>query len=221
MRQSGSRGAGAEPTRLGPVEVSAEAAGQPLNVVVHLAEAGGRVFCVGLDLHAVDGQPVTTATVRGLRTAEVIETALAKGRAMLEVFLEGMPDEHSIRPEMTSAAFHATAAIEYRGTPTLNRTRPELGADVEALFTPAPETRKRRGPKPLINDDALRRVVVPAYQMGGHRPVQAVKAALLQSGLLGNRVTIDQARKAVASARVRGFLAPATTGRRSRSEGQP
>lgn len=64
-----------------------------------------------------------------------------------------------------------------------------------------------------IGQDALQRVVAATYRTTPKRPVQAVRAALEESGLLGARVTIDPARKAVAAARARGFIPPAKQGR--------
>lgn len=211
-----------EPPRppLPPIPVRAVSAGQPLTVYVHPAEVGGHVVCVGLDLRADDDGAITTATVRGLRTAEVIESALAQGRDILKVLVEGMPDEQEVTPDLLVEAFRHVGVMEYAGEPSLPAYRPAQDAGVEAYFAP----RRRRGPTPLLDDDALRRIVAPAYRTGGSRPVQAVRAALLDSGVLGDRVSREQAGKAVASARARGFIPPAAGPGRprrvERSEGE-
>lgn len=200
---------------LAPVQVQADAGGQPVTVHVHLADVGGRVVCVGLDVRTTGWQPLTSSTVRGLRTAAIIEDALRQGRQILDVLLEGMPDQHTVSPEVVSAAFAAASVIEVSGPSSLETFRPELAAEVSELFTPAPEDRPRRGPKPALDDDALRRVVAPAYRTGGSKPVRAVLAALEASGHLHPPITIDQARKAVMSARARGFIPPAASSRRT------
>ena len=57
------------------------------------------------------------------------------------------------------------------------------------------------GPKPLLSDELLRTVVVPAYLAGGRAPVRAVQEALAAAGFNNGHVSIDQARKAVSRAR--------------------
>lgn len=176
---------------VGPVQVRTEAAGQPLVVDVHLAQARGRIVCVGLDVRAFtsgDGpngtrplgdewRPITSPVMRALPTATVIEQALSQ-----------------VRDEFGFVFGH------------LDRDKyPELFSQVDGYFTPPAG---RRGPKPAINDETLHDVVAPAYRMGGRRPVQAVKEALEAAGVHKGRVSIDQARKAVAAARAKGFIPP-------------
>lgn len=182
--------------------IRTEAAGQPVDVGVHLAAIAGRVQCVGLDLRTANGKPITTMTVRRLRTAAVIEEAGAQVRDLMKVVLEGVPEGTASDTNLLMQAAAMSSVFDYVGEPA-------PAPKVDQMFEPAP-AKRRRGPRPLLDDDALRGVVAPAYATGGSRPVQAVLQALIGDGRLGGHVTIDQARKAVTSARTRGFIPPAT-----------
>jgi hypothetical protein len=172
-----------------------------VNVHVALVPDEGRFVCVGLDVRSywkrdqgAESVPfsevettnegwaeITSPVMRGLQTAAVVDRALGQVREL-------------------------ASWIRETGTHL-----PEQKAALDALLDGGlvEAEPRRRGPKPLLDDAALRAVVVPAYRTGGRRPVQAVRAALLESGLLGGHVSIDQARKAVAAARARGFIPPA------------
>lgn len=214
-----------------PTEVVID--GEVFWVNVHLAQVDGRYVCVGLDLRSfyeqtpgaseLIGRPldeqraeavirnlkaqrsggeakavmvptnetfveITSPIVRALRTSEVIETAQAPIRDLLRRVAEGFAQDPSLRP----------------------------AADI--IMRPWQQEPPKRGPRPLLDDQALRHVVAATYRVTPKRPVQAVRQALEASGLLGQRVTIDQARKAVAAARARGFIPPAKTGRQRQEE---
>jgi hypothetical protein len=217
-----------EQSYFGALPTTVEINGQEFWVNVHLAEVDGRFVCVGIDLRsfweadpeqlAKTGQPsaptgnvmidtairglqtppearepkrvvlpmndqfveITSPVVRGLRTSEVIEAAQAPLRDVLGRLAEGLAS----RPDFEAMPAH-----------------------VGRLFGPPPAA--RRGPRPQLDDATLRDVVAGTYHLTAKRPVQAVRAALEESGALRPPVTIDQARKAVATARARGFIAPA------------
>jgi hypothetical protein len=224
----------------GQVPTEVEIDGKVFWVNVHLAEVDGRFICVGLDLRsfyeqdlstlgrasqpsetgdrlidatirALEAPPtpdkpkpvmvptndrfveVTSPIVRGLRTSEVIEAAQAPIRDLLLRVTRRM----ATAPELALSPEQA------------DKTR-----EVTEQFWAAPE-RPRRGPRPQLDDAVLQDVVAATYRVTAKRPVQAVRVALEESRALRPPVTIDQARKAVAAARARGFLPPA-----KRSTGQ-
>lgn len=190
---------GARPTE---VEIS----GRNFAVNVHLAWLKGRLTCVGLDVRSfredISGDEtrmeptndtwveVNSPVMRALRTSEVIDAAQEPFRELV-------------------TRFTATFGPPTEGT--------SLANFAESL-SPAP--RAKRGPRPQLDDEALRDVVAATYRVSVRRPVQAVREALETSGLLRPPVTIDQARKAVAAARARGFIPPAERGSK-RQEDQP
>ena len=215
---------------LGPAATEVEIDGKVFWVHVHLADVDGRLVCVGIDLRSfyevdpelsarvdalhnptgdrftdslitqLESSPetrpakplvrptndtfveITSPIVRGLRTSEVIETAVAPMRDLLRRLAKSLQSE---------PGFEAVGSI------------------VESRLEDGPPPGKRRGPQPLLDDAALRDVVAAAYRVATKRPVQAVRQALEESNALRPPVTIDQARKAVAAARARGFIPPA------------
>lgn len=229
---------------IAPVPTRVEIDGQLFSVHVHLAVLRGRIACVGIDLHSFfefdpelhdkvakledpTGDPavdaaltavagwdtpstakaetvmlptnetfveITSPIVRSLRTSEVIESAVAPMRDLLRKIADDL------------------ARLDPRVEPIVNV--------VEEQWGEGSPPGKRRGPRPQLDDTVLREVVAATYRVAGKRPVQAVRKALEESGALRPPVTIDQARKAVAAARARGFIPPAkrTTGQQG---GQP
>lgn len=178
-----------------PLEV--EVAGRQVQVSAHLAMVRGRMTCVGIDVRSFEAPPaiednrddfrplgdewveINSPVVRAVRVAEVIEQAFDRSRGLFRQALDGLTIADDV---------------------------------ITDVFEPTPS--KRRGPKPALSDDVLRTVVAPAYLMAVKKPVVAVRAALDRSGLLpgagpDGRVTPDQARKAVVTARARGFIPPA------------
>jgi hypothetical protein len=233
---------------LGPVPTVVELNGSEFWVNVHLAEVDGRYICVGIDLRSFEeielddlarigassttsfttsgerlihaairrfeappapgkNKPVvipmndrfvevTSPVVRALRTSEVIETAQAPIRDLLLKLADSL--------QTTPASGLG------EGVPQL------LSESLEEPWKPMEQ--KKRGPRPLLDDTALRDIVAVTYRVTAKRPVQAVRVALEESGVLGSRVTIDQARKAVAAARAKSFIPPATRVRKQQEE---
>ncbi|WP_147251479.1 hypothetical protein [Blastococcus sp. TBT05-19] len=194
----------------------AEVGDHVLLVWVHLALVNERVTCVGFDVRsfipkvyeagsAVAGWAhemyptndnyveITSPLIRGLKVAQIIERALTM---------------------MKSKDAWDERFLVAKAPTTVDLSSFDLQSVVDGFFTPA-DAGPRRGPKPQLDDEALRTVVAAAYRTGGRRPVQAVQAALEESGVLRPPVTIDQARKAVAAARARGFIPPAKRGRQA------
>jgi hypothetical protein len=179
-------------------------------VGVHMALVDGRFRCVGIDVRSFvedlgdsprrgvkrltnDGWvAITSPVIRSLRVAEVIERAQRPMRDLLLETVDALTEAHG-RP----ADEPPGQLVDH----VLGRDKP------------------RRGPRPQLDDEALRDVVAAAYRLALNRPVQAVRLALEESGALRRPVTIDQARKAVATARAKGFIPPATPPR-SRQEDQ-
>lgn len=141
---------------------------------------------------------ITSPLLRSVRTAEVIAAAFDASRAAID-----------------GALGHVIEDLKALGVS--DAVADELGPQLEHLLTP--EAPKRRGPKPQLDETALRDVVAQAYLTAARKPVQAVRQALEDSGLLRPPVTPDQARKAVVNARARGFIPPATRAR-TRAEEQ-
>lgn len=168
--------------------------GRPFRVTVHWARVGGRAVCVGLDLRGfdskaerkrniTDAEPVdgtwgeiTSPVVRGFKVAETVEMS-RQNALLLGQWLAAFDDA---TPAQRVAGRRAARAME---------SKPE---------------RAKPGPRPLLDQAALAAVVVPAYQTGGRKPVEAVRQALERHR--GERVTTEQARKAVGRARRQGLL---------------
>lgn len=186
---------------VGPVQVRTQAGGQPLSVDVHLAQVRGRMVCVGLDVRSFEageegstGQPLD-----------------GDWRPITSPVMRALPTATVIEQALGQVRDEFGFVFGH-----LDRDKyPELLAQVEGYFTPPA---RRRGPKPVIDDELLRDVVAPAYRMGGRRPVQAVKTALEAAGVHKGRVSIDQARKAVVAARSRGFIPPYDRGKQGNAE---
>jgi hypothetical protein len=189
-----------------------EIGGAKFRVGVHLAMVRERLTCVGLDVRSFEELPstsgartrrplnpewveVTSPVMRALRTSEVIEAAKVPLRGHIDRTLDGISKLSGPFPKMTATQL-IRGALE------------------------GPEPKRKRGPRPLLSDGTLREVVAATYRIGGRRPVVAVREALETSGALKPPVTIDQARKAVAAARAKGFIPPADRGR-PRQEDQP
>lgn len=175
----------------GPVRVSTDVGGEPLVVDVHLATVNGRVVCVGLD-------------VRTFELDEASERAMPLGGAWRPVtspLMRGLPTATVIESALSQVRGDFDFVLGH-----LDKAKyPDLVSQVEGWFVSG---QKRRGPRPAITDEVLRDVVAPTYRVGGRRPVQAVKEALEAAGVHKGRVSIDQARKAVAAARTKGFIPP-------------
>jgi len=183
-----------------PVPLQVSIGGRDFAADVHLALLQGRLACVGIDLRSflevtdANGQvdrilmnddwvEITSPVVRGLKTSAVVDQALR-------------------RLKDTANVLKAIAGDSLSPLEQLKYTVVGSGALVR------PDTPRRRGPRPQLDDDVLASVVVPAYRVGGHAPTRAVREALESSGVLKAPVTIDQARKAVAAARKKGLIPP-------------
>jgi len=189
--------------------------GHDFAVEVHFAFVRRRFACVGLDLRSFfiakgseqpqrkpqmrltneDWVEITSPVVRGLQTSAVIQKALRKWE-----------NEANLKLETAEGPMPPLEWVKYTviGSGALDR----------------PEKPQRRGPHPQLDDDVLASVVAPAYGIGGHAPTQAVREALQTSGVLKPPVTIDQARKAVAAARKKGFIPPYAHGGKRREAEQ-
>lgn len=195
-----------------------EIGGSKFWVGVHMAHIQGRFCCVGLDVRSFreerqageqtdgggqsprqvlmndDWAEITSPVMRALRTSEVIEAA---------------------QEPLRQAVLKISESFVRKWGPSPSGRTPEEVAS--GRYDPQPV--RRRGPRPLLSDQVLREVVAPTYLLSAHKPVQAVRVALEESEVLGSRVTIDQARKAVAAARARGFIPPARrTARQQRGQ---
>jgi hypothetical protein len=196
-----------------PTQVSI--GGHDFAVEVHIAFVRGRFACVGIDLRSFsieegseeaqkksqillvneDWVEITSPVIRGLQTSAVIQKALREWQ-----------DTANLKLETAGRSMPPLEWVKYTviGSGALNR----------------PENPQRRGPHPQLDDDVLASVVAPAYGVGGHAPTQAVREALQTSGVLKPPVTIDQARKAVAAARKKGFIPPYAHGGKRREAEQ-
>jgi len=196
-----------------PTQVSI--GGHDFAVEVHFAFVRGRLACVGIDLRSFfieegseeaqrkpqmllmneDWVEITSPVVRGLQTSAVIQKALREWE-----------DEANLKLETAEGPMPPLEWVKYTviGSGALDR----------------PENPQRRGPHPQLDDKVLASVVAPAYGIGGHAPTQAVRKALQTSGVLKPPVTIDQARKAVAAARKKGFIPPYAHGGKRRGAEQ-
>jgi hypothetical protein len=174
-------------------------ADRPFSVTTHWASVNGKAVCVGIDVRSftskrgdgsdakpVDGtwSEVTSPVVRALPVATAVEQG-RRDMLGLSWYLEWSEDITAAQRQAAEAVTAAAAAKPQRGKP---------------------------GPKPRVTDDILREVVAPAYRGGGRRAAQRVREALEQHR--GELVTIDQASKAVAKARRRGFLPAYERGRK-------
>lgn len=214
-----------------PTEVVIE--GKVFWVNVHLAQVDGRFVCVGLDLRSFYEPTPGVAEIAGeapsaQRTQAVIRHLRAQ-RSDGEAPTVVVPTNDTF-VEITSPivrALRTSEVIETAQAPIRELLRQvadtfvrEMGLQGAADVILGPWQREvpKRGPRPLLDEQALRDVVAATYRVSPKRPVQAVREALESSGLLGSRVTIDQARKAVMAARARGFIPPAK--RPARTEGE-
>jgi hypothetical protein len=173
--------------------------GARFQIRVYFGEVGGRMVCVGIDLHAFekerDGLPewaeeLNSPRWRALPVAETVET---QRKLLLDTAQASLvqPERWGLTTSKDRAAMRATVKR------------------IESLNPPS-----GRGRKPLLSAEHLVEVVAPAYRGGGRKPVQAVREALEAAGVAGagpsGEVTIDQARKAVARARHAELLPPTT-----------
>lgn len=205
---------------LGGYLTTTQVDGQPLEVTVHFARVRGRMTCVGLDVRsftfAAGAEPpavmstilpvgmnltkITSSVLRGVKTAEVVDAAAAK-------LSSGILDAIDARTEELLQAGAPVAVAE--------EVRPRVDAILERPV-------RRRGPIPQLNDTVLRDVVAQTYLNAARTPAQAVREALKTSDLTKDifkgHVSDDQARKAVAAARRRHFIPPATQPRQHREE---
>jgi len=172
----------------GRLGTTAESHGKTFYVTVHWGTVEGQVVCVGLDL-------------RSFRSKNSEACDLFDAKPITGGWTEiTSPVVRGFRTaEIIEFARVATRDLAAWAAPD----RPEIARSYAA------EARNRRGPTPQLDDDAIERIVAPAYRGGGRKPVQAVRQALEASGLLRSPVTIDQARKAVMRARKQGALPPA------------
>ena len=176
----------------GVVPVIQEIGDSRFYVGVHLALVRDRLVCVGLDLRALNlGDSLLTAPM-DLGNGDWLEitSPVLRGLSLSETIDQALATYRGMLGELHASTGNAgTTRGEEPGTAT---TEP-----------------KRRGPRPQLDDETLRRIVAAAYRVGGRRPVQAVKEALEATDTLPGPVTIDQARRAVVRARARGFIPPA------------
>lgn len=161
--------------------------GQTFQVRVHWAQREGRMVVVGLDLRAFHSEaeaPAVQAILQGDQNiwftgAEVSVKVL---RAMK--FSEALDQSRAtLLNHLDRAPARAPEDVTSRAA-----TRDAVGG-----------ARRRPGPKPLVSEEMLAQVVAPAYRRAVRRPVEAVREALEVA--LGERVTREQASKAVQRAR--------------------
>jgi hypothetical protein len=205
---------------LGGWPTTVEVNGRQLEVTAHFAIVGGRMTCVGLDVRSfwspigfrppedkeqifpvgLEWTEITSPLLRGVRTAEVIESAYETSGSAIRSVLDSV-----------------VGSLKEAGVP--DGVADQMGPQLDALITKDIPGR-RRGRKPLLDDDVLRDVVAKTYQEAPRKPVQAVREALAAAvPAYKGAVSPDVARKAVATARARGFIPPANSGRQ-RQEGR-
>lgn len=171
-----------------------------LRVTVHFALVEGQLTCVGLDIHAFTSPD-------GFRPPKNAERKVVPiGGDYVKIT---SPLIRKLRvAEMVEAAMEQARGVMTR---ILEDWGPELGSvgdsNWQRMFGEQP---RKRGPKPVLDDAALRDVVAVAYRSAASKPVQAVRRAMAeQVPFYKGTVTPDQARKAVVAARARGFIPPA------------
>lgn len=168
-------------------------------VRVHWARIGGRARVVGIDLRSFDAVGESRSLERRLRhSAE----SLPQNDGLLEVnttVLRGLRLAEVVESSRSTILDSLTTA-----PPAPSRQQAAARRKASEQLAP----KRQRGPTPRLNDDDLRTIVAPAYGSGGAKPVEVVREALLRSGRLGPLVTKEQARKAVAKAREKGFIPP-------------
>lgn len=176
---------------LGAYAHDTEIDGRPFVVFVHWARVDGKAVPVGLDLRCyIDYDPGDgkrhVGPIHGQWT-EITSPLIRKVRVAEEI-----EKSRQLAPEkLTKWNDDAVTAAQ----------RKALADTAEAFAQPK---RPKRGPAPLWTDEVITSVVAPTYLNAGPRPVDAVRRALEEHA--GQRVTKEQARKAVARARARGVL---------------
>ncbi len=175
----------------GVFPVVTEVRGVRIYVGVHLATVGRRLRCVGLDLRSLNVEDVLLPGPMDLGNGDWVEigSPVLRGLPLTDVLERALGTYRTYLDTVRSG---------------MDEFEDEVGSSDRAS-----STRKRRGPRPQLDEGALERLVAPAYLMGGRRPVQAVRDELERSGALQPPVTLDQARKAVARARDLGLIPPA------------
>ena len=172
----------------GRTSVPVEIDGVPFQATVHWAIVGGRARCVGVDLRSFTSKNSARADLSDARPVgggwAEITSPVMRGLRVAEVIAESKQD--------TALLQQMVAAL-----PAVQR---------RALGAPVGQTRGKPGPRSRWTDELLREVVAPAYRLGGRQPAKAVQEALEKR--LGELITRDMARKAVARARVAGYLPP-------------
>lgn len=199
---------------IGGYPTTIEANGQPLDVTVHFARVGGRMTCVGLDIRSfrsfgsnppegmsrllpvrMNLTEITSPLLRAVPTATVIEKASADFRSGILGALDRQVGDLN--------GMGVLGALAGAGRPQVN------------AILDGPSAR-RRGPKPQLDDTALRDVVARAYLDAPSKRVQAVQEALrtseLTKGIFMGHESREQASKAVVAARCRHFIPPAKRG---------
>lgn len=173
--------------------------GKAFSVTTHWASVNGRAACVGVDVHAFRSKNSAKADLSDAKPTEdgwaEITSPVLRGLRVAEVQDQGRRDLMGLLSQALADA---------------PRREARAGGRVKKALEAQP-LRRRPGPPALVTDDVLREVVAPAHRTGGRKPVQAVQAAL-SAHRGGERVSIDQARKAVAKARKRKFLPPVERG---------
>lgn len=181
------------------VDVDVEVNGHQLKATVHFALVEARLTCVGFDVRSFTRGPegvigpvggawteITSPLLRGIRSAAVIAEAAVSERGRIHELYEQLQREY---PDLLAPEF--------------------VREGIEPVIYGEDE-KPRRGPKPLLDDAALRDVVAPAYLMAARKPVQAVREALAAAiPAYKGEVSSDIGRKAVSAARARGFIPPA------------
>lgn len=179
-------------TYRGVFPVIRDIGGSRFYVGVHLALVHDRLICIGLDLRALNlGDSMLT---------EPIDLGNGDWLEITSPVLRGLPLTETIEQ----------ALVRYREMLNQLNAQADDVRTTQAQATEGPNVQpQRRGPRPQLDDDTLRRVVAATYRVGGRRPVRAVQEALEASGALPGPVSTDQARRAVVRARARGFIPPA------------
>lgn len=172
--------------------------GETYQVRVHWARRNGRMAVVGFDMRAFFSEPEAPA---------------------LKAILRGDGGLHFTGGEVTTSTLRAVRLAELTERSrrilleSLHATPVAVGEEAEraAIAEGVEGTRQRPGPKPVVSEEVLERVVAPAYRNGGRRPVEAVREALVDANLpgLNRHVTREQASKAVERARRLGIIPPA------------
>ena len=174
---------------------------ETFRVRVHWAEVDGRATVVGIDLRAFFSEN-EDAMLRDLLEQDDVYP-LPQNEGMVEITTRALRGL-GLR-EVTEASRQEAQRLA-RWAPVVGGEQAERDGVVSAL-EPA---RGRGGPPRTIPDEALARVVAPAYLRAGSNTTEAVVAALRAADLpnLRNLVSVNQAKKAIGRARELGLIPP-------------